>query len=236
MSSVAFAPNREFFPDRIVELPLALRGLEPALVWSAFATLLNVPRNSKHESLVSDALIRYAERRGFEYQKDDAGNVVIRKPGRGLGVDASILGVQGHMDMVCEATKDSRHDFCKDPIKPVSLKAKFRGVVADAIGADGTTLGADNGIGLGMGIALLEDETLTDCPPLEIICTVDEETGLHGARRIGKGMITAANLINLDSEELGEVCRSCAGSFEFLSTFQFKRIEVPTNFIPLRVS
>jgi dipeptidase D len=179
-----------------------VENLEPKLVWKHFDEISKIPRCSKHEEKIRQYVIDFAKQQGLKTKTDEPGNVVILKPGTAGMENKPTVILQGHMDMVCEKNSDVVHDFSKDPIK---LKLK-----GDILTADGTTLGADNGIGLAMSLAILEDKTLKHCP-IEALFTVDEETGLTGAFALGSDMLTGRVLLNLDSEDFGVLTVGCAG-------------------------
>lgn len=185
-----------------------IHQLAPTEVFALFAEILAIPRPSKHEGAMRDYLLAFAKTHHLETRVDPKGNVVILKDG--VGADAVVL--QSHMDMVCEATSGSTHDFLKDPI---------RAYVADGwVRARGTTLGADCGIGMALQLAVLADKTLQH-PPIEALFTVDEEQGLSGAMELGQEMLTGSRLLNLDSEDEGEFFIGCAGGVDTLATFSY---------------
>jgi len=183
-------------------MPASLNDLKPPLLWKHFSKILTIPHCSGHEKALGDYVLGVAQSLGLPGKRDKVGNVVISKPataGR-EGAVGSIL--QGHLDMVCEKNSDKVHDFSKDPIQ-----AEIKG---DWVYAKGTTLGADNGIGLAAALAVMEDRSLVH-GPLEFLFTVDEETGLTGANKIQKGFLTGNMLLNLDSEDEGIFTIGCAG-------------------------
>lgn len=167
-----------------------------------FEKISAIPRGTGREAALSAWLQTWADGRGYAWQSDSAGNLLIRVPASPGREAAPILILQGHMDMVCEKTPESTHDFLTDPIRPV--------VDGDWLRADGTTLGADNGIAIALALALVEDETLSH-PPLELLFTVEEEVGIGGANRLQPGFALGKILINLDSEEEGTFVVGCAG-------------------------
>jgi len=152
----------------------------------------------------------YAQDRGLEWEQDTVGNIVIRRPGTGGGENAPAVIVQGHVDMVTEKNADTKHDFTTDPIRLVRD--------GDWITADGTTLGADNGIGVCAALALLDQPPSSKLPPLEALFTVDEETGLTGAFGLDGSMLQGRILLNLDTEEWPEVFIGCAGGGDSVLT------------------
>ena len=171
-------------------------------VMAYFEQISSIPRCSKDEARVAAWIRGWADENKFPWQADAVGNLVIRVPGRGAGAGAPTLVLQGHMDMVCEKTPDSPHDFAKDPLTLITE--------GEWLHADRTTLGADNGIALALAMAAATDETLVH-PPLELLFTVDEETGLTGAEQLGENMFTGKVLINIDSEDEGVFTVGCAG-------------------------
>jgi len=179
-----------------------IENLEPKLVWKHFDEIRKIPRCSKHEEKIREYVVDFAKKQNLRFKKDKIGNVVIYKPARSGMQNKPTVVLQGHMDMVCEKNSDVVFDFSKDPIK-----LKLNG---DFLTADGTTLGADNGIGLAMSLAILEDNSL-NLGKIEALFTVDEETGLTGAFAMDSDMLTGKILLNLDSEDFGVITVGCAG-------------------------
>lgn len=167
-----------------------------------FEKINQIPRGSGNEKAVSDYLVNFAKERGLWVHQDNANNVIIKKQGSKGYEDHFPVVIQGHMDMVCEKNTDVVHDFEKDPIKVI-----YDG---DFIHADGTTLGADDGIAVAMAMALLDDENAVH-PPLEAVFTTDEEVGMLGAANLDATLIEGRRLINIDSEEEGIFTVGCAG-------------------------
>lgn len=190
-----------------------------------FGQICAVPRCSKHEEKISRWLRDWADSHGIEARADELGNVVMRVPASPGYEDAPTIVLQGHMDMVCEKTPDSPHDFAKDPIRPARD--------GDWLRADRTTLGADNGIAIAMALALVEDKSL-DHPPLELLFTVDEEQGLTGAARLAPDFIKGRILINIDSEDEGVFTVGCAGGREVRIRLSLKQRELPGGWTVLR--
>ncbi len=184
-------------------------GLKPKLVWDHFYQLNQIPRCSGNEEGARNYVISVAERLGLEYQVDKVGNTVVRKPASNGMENKPIVIIQNHLDMVCEKNKGTVHDFGKDAIKPL--------IDGEWVKADGTTLGADNGIGACMALAAMEDDTL-EHPPLELLFTIEEETGLTGAVDLDVDMLQGRVLINLDSEEEGDLYIGCAGGQHTIMT------------------
>lgn len=200
------SPSTSFAPLPPASSAEAVKGLEPAALWKHFLTLSALPRPSKKEQAVVRWLKDFArQREGLEVREDAAGNVVIARPGSGGGEGAEVVCVQGHIDMVTEKDEGVEHDFEKDPIL---LRRTGDG---HWLTATGTTLGADNGIGVAAALALLDSPADAKLPPLECLFTIDEETGLSGAFGLDGSMISAARLVNLDTEEWGELFVGCAG-------------------------
>lgn len=179
-----------------------LQNLEPKNVFRYFEEISQIPRSSGNEKQISDYLVNVAKGLNLEVIQDEALNVIIKKPGTKGYENSPIVIIQGHMDMVCEKNKGTDHDFSKDPIK---LR-----IIEDMIYATDTTLGADNGIAVAYALALL-DSTDIPHPPLEILITTDEETGMSGAMAVSKEHINGKILINIDNEEEGDLLVSCAG-------------------------
>lgn len=180
----------------------AVENLKPKIVWKHFDQITKIPRCSKHEEKIREYILGFAKKSNLKTKTDKSGNVVIIKPAsKGMEKKPTVI-LQGHMDMVCEKNSDVVHDFSKDPIK---LK-----LIGDILTADGTTLGADNGIGLAISLAILEDNTLKH-GPIEALFTIDEETGLTGAFAMESNMLTGNILLNLDSEDFGVLTVGCAG-------------------------
>jgi len=187
-----------------------LENLSPKPVFTFFEELTKIPRCSGNEKQVSDYLVAFATERRLEVTQDEALNVVIKKPGT-KGYEASLpVIIQGHMDMVCEKSKDSNHDFARDP-----LKLRIDG---DFVRATDTTLGADNGIAVAYGLALLDAEDIPH-PPLELLITTDEETGMHGAAALDASVLTGKTLMNIDAEDEGIFFVSCAGGVDVVTDF-----------------
>lgn len=182
-----------------------LEGLEPKGVFTYFEAISDIPRGSGNEQAISDYLVNFAKERHLEVIQDKALNVIIKKPGTGGLEHAPIVILQGHMDMVNEKNFDTVHDFLKDPLHLV--------VNGDFISAEGTTLGADNGIAVAYCLALLDAQDIPH-PPMEVVITTDEEAGMTGASALDTSPIQGKYLINMDSEEEGEFTVSCAGGLK----------------------
>lgn len=179
-----------------------LNNLEPNLVFYYFEEISQIPRGSGNEKAISDYLVSFAKGKNLKVIQDDALNVIIKKPATKGYENAPGIIIQGHMDMVCEKNKNTKHDFEKDPL---NLR-----VIDDMIYATDTTLGADNGIAVALGLALLASDNIPH-PALEVLITVQEEVGLNGAAAIDEKNISGKYLINIDSEEEGKLLVSCSG-------------------------
>lgn len=179
-----------------------LNDLNPKLLWKHFDKILTIPHCSGSEKALGDYVLSVAASLGLPGKRDRVGNVLVSKPATSGREGAVGAILQGHLDMVCEKNSDKVHDFCKDPIQ-----AEIKG---EWVYAQGTTLGADNGIGLAACLAVMEDKTIIH-GPLEFLFTVEEETGLDGANKIQKGFLNGKMLLNLDSEDEGTFTIGCAG-------------------------
>lgn len=179
-----------------------LSNVEPKLMWKYFDEIRKIPRESKNETAIGQYVVSMAKKFNCEYDQDAVGNVVIRKPATPGHEDAPVLILQSHLDMVCEKNSDVDFDFEKDAIQ-LEIDGEW-------LTAKGTTLGADNGIGVAASLAALEDDSLTH-GPLELLFTVDEETGLTGASSIQPDFLKGRLLLNLDSEEEGVFTIGCSG-------------------------
>ena len=199
--------------------------LNPASVFEQFAKINEIPRPSKREEKMIEYLKNWGESHGLETKVDETGNVLIRKPATKGYENKKTVILQSHMDMVCDKLVDVDFDFDKDAIQTY--------VDGDWLKAKGTTLGADDGIGCAIELAILEAQDI-EHGPLECVFTRDEETGLSGAEGMKSGFMTGDYLINLDSEDEGEMFVSCAGGRNTQAKFTFKREEAPTGSFFLR--
>ncbi len=202
-------PDR--IPDRIIDI---------------FKQISTIPRCSRNEGQIARWLSQRTQDMGFENRQDRVGNLVISVPASPGYEDGPVVVLQGHMDMVCEKTADSMHDFKKDPISFVFDGQWLR--------ADRTTLGADNGIALAIALALVEDKSVAH-PPLELLFTVDEETGLTGANALESGFVTGKILINIDSEDEGVFTVGCAGGKNTKITVPLFFVEFPETYIACNI-
>ena len=206
----------------------AVAGLEPAALWVNFEALSRIPRPSKQEEQVLAWLKAFADARGLKWQQDETGNLIVRRPGSGDGESAPTVVIQSHVDMVCEKNSDVEHDFSRDPIRLLRD--------GDWLTADGTTLGADNGIGVATALALLEMGGDARLPPLECLFTVDEETGLTGAFALDGALLQGRTLLNLDTEEWGAICIGCAGGGDSELALPVAREASPGDFLSFQLS
>ena len=201
--------------------------LEPKSVWEIFDSITKVPRPSKREAKIIAYLEEFARTHGLEYRKDAAGNIVIIKEATATMQNRPTVILQSHMDMVCEKNADLEFDFDRDAI---------RTYIEDGwVKAHGTTLGADDGIGMALALAVVTDDNI-EHPRIEALFTVDEETGLTGAFELGKDMLSGKILINLDSEDDGEIFIGCAGGIDTVATFEYKRESVPAGMTWMKAS
>jgi len=189
----------------------AIEGLQPELVWKYFAEISRIPRCSKHEEHIAEYVIDTAKKLGLVAKQDRFGNVLVKKPASAGFSRVRSVCLQGHLDMVCEKNADTQHDFSKDPIELV----RKNGVLM----ANGTTLGADNGIAVATNLAIMEDKSL-EHGALEFLFTVDEETGLTGAQNLQNDFVESRTLLNLDSEEEGSIYVGCSGGRDTLATWR----------------
>ena len=198
-----------------------LEGLEPKSVFRFFEDISAIPRGSWNERQISDYMVGFAEQRGLNAYQDKALNVIIYKPGTAGYENSQPVIVQAHMDMVCEKNAGTEHDFEKDPLKLV--------VDGDYIRASGTTLGADNGVGVAYALALLDSDDIAH-PPLEVVMTVAEETGLEGAALVEADKLSAKRMINTDSGAEGVFTTSCAGGMRASVCFAIERTDVSDGY------
>lgn len=206
---------------------MEVKDLKPALIWQCFDEITKVPRPSRHEEQIREFLLKFAADHGIFAKTDPVGNVLMTKAATPGCEKAPTVILQAHMDMVAEKNNDVKHDFLKDPIDTY--------IDGDWVKARGTTLGADNGIGMAACLAALIDPDLVH-GPLECLFTVNEEIGLEGAINLGPDMITGKILINLDSEDDGEIFVGCAGGIDTTAVFNYHRSVSPEHFHYLKVS
>jgi dipeptidase D len=204
----------------------SVENLAPKNVWKYFDRIRSIPHGSKNEAALAQAVVEWAKEANREVLRDAAGNVLVRVPATKGREKAPIVVLQGHLDMVCEKNSDKLFDFEKEPL---SLLRD-----GDWIRADGTTLGADNGIGVAIGLAMMEDQDATH-GPLELLFTIDEETGLNGASGLEPGFVVGRTFLNLDSEEEGVFYLGCAGGRDTITNLPFKSAPTPGGYAAFRV-
>jgi dipeptidase D len=207
-------------------MPNAIEGLEPGLVWKCFAEISQIPRCSRKEAAAAKYVLDVAKRLKLEAETDACGNVIVRKPASSGREHVRSVVLQGHLDMVCEKNQDKDHDFSKDPIELVRQ--------GNFLKANGTTLGADNGIAVAANLAIMQDRAL-EHGPLEFLFTVDEETGLTGASNLAPDILKSRALLNLDSEEEGVLYVGCSGGKDTLGTWTVDFESAPEQMSPVQV-
>ena len=201
--------------------------LKPASVFHYFAEICKVPRPSKKEEKIIAYLQNFAKEQGLESKTDEAGNILIKKPATPGKENLKTVILQSHIDMVCEKNSDSNHDFLNDPIETY--------IDGEWLKAKGTTLGADNGIGMAAQLAVLAANDI-EHGPIECLFTVDEETGLTGAFALKEGFMDGDILINLDSEDEGELFIGCAGGANTTAEFVYEEIDAPQDYFFFNVA
>lgn len=204
----------------------ALKNLQPATVWHYMGELMNIPRPSKHEDKVSAYLQNFGKEHGYETLVDEVGNVLIRKPAFKGYENAPGVCLQAHMDMVCEKNGDKDFDFLTQPIQAFVEEGWLVG--------NGTTLGADDGIGVAAALAILDDKNIQH-GPLECLFTVDEETGLTGAGNLHTDWLKSDILLNFDDEDEGEYCIGCAGGIDTTVAIDYTTRPVPAGEASYRI-
>ncbi len=204
-----------------------LESLEPKLLWQHFDTIRKIPRPSKHEEKIIEGVKSWAAERGLEVAQDSAGSMTIKVPATPGHEGAPTVILQGHLDMVCEKNSDVDHDFMTQGIEVE--------VDGDWVRAKGTTLGADNGIGVAAAMAVADDPEAVH-GPLELLCTVDEETGLTGAKELDPSILSGRVMLNLDTEEDGAIYIGCAGGADSLATLKTARRVASLGSVPIKVS
>ncbi|NIF23497.1 beta-Ala-His dipeptidase [Candidatus Pantoea multigeneris] len=204
-----------------------LSQLSPQPLWDIFAKVCSIPHPSYHEEALAEHIVGWAKEQGFWVERDQVGNILIRKPATPGMEKRTPVALQAHLDMVPQKNNDTVHDFTKDPIQPY--------VDGEWVKARGTTLGADNGIGLASALAVLVAEGVVH-GPLEVLLTMTEESGMDGAFGLQPDWLQADVLINTDSEEEGEIYMGCAGGIDFISTLPLAREAVPADFDTLKLT
>ncbi len=204
-----------------------LSSLEPELLWRHFDDIRKTPRPSKHEERIVEHILSWAREKGYEVRRDEVGNIVVAVPATPGHENAPTVVLQGHVDMVCEKNSDVDHDFMNDPIEVV--------VDGDWVKARGTTLGADNGVGVAAAMAIADDPEAVH-GPLELLFTIDEETGLTGAMGLDASILQGETMINLDTEEDGAVYIGCAGGADSTATFPIARRRAGLGTAPFKLA
>ena len=194
--------------------------LEPKRLWEIFDSLCNIPRPSKKEAEIIEYVKKFGQDLGLETNVDNVGNILIRKPATSGLENRKTVVLQGHLDMVPQKNSDVKHDFDKDPIQPF--------IDGEWVTAKGTTLGADNGIGVAAAMAVLEAKDL-EHGPVEALFTIDEETGMTGAFGLKPGFVKGDILINMDSEDEGELYIGCAGGMDANVELHYPEVPVPSK-------
>jgi dipeptidase D len=200
-----------------------IKNLEPKILWQRFYEITRVPRPSKKEGKIIQHMKNLLKDLKVEFKEDSVGNILAKVPATPGLENSPIVILQGHVDMVCEKNKSKSHDFETDPIELI----KEDGWIA----ADGTTLGSDNGIGVSAALAVITDKEVKH-GPIEILMTVDEETGMTGASNINPGFMTGKILLNMDSEEEGTFYVGCSGGMDTVAEFEIEFEDTPDEFIP----
>jgi dipeptidase D len=199
-----------------------VKNLEPKTLWQRFYEITQVPRPSKKEGKIIEHMKNLLKNLNIEFKEDNVGNILAKVPATPGSENSPTVILQGHVDMVCEKNKSKQHDFENDPIELIREDGW--------ITADGTTLGSDNGIGVSAALAVITDKEIKH-GPLEILLTVDEETGMTGASNINPGFISGKILLNMDSEEEGTFYVGCSGGMDTIAEFNIEFEDVPNNFI-----
>ena len=202
-------------------------NLEPKVIWKHFYSLTQVPRPSKKEDRIREFIANFGQNLGLETIIDEVGNVIIKKPATPGMENRKGIIIQGHMDMVPQKNSDKVHDFEKDPIETY--------IDGEWVTANGTTLGSDNGMGVAAGMAVLEATDLVH-GPIEVLITTDEETGMTGAENLKPGVLDGDILLNLDSEDEGELYIGCAGGVDTTAKFTYQEESVPAGMVAYKVS
>ena len=210
----------------LIQIIMEKKDLKPAGVFHYFEEICQVPRPSKKEEKIIAYLKAFGEKHKLETKVDEAGNVLIKKPATPGMENRKTVVLQSHIDMVCEKNNDVKHDFLTDPIETE--------IDGEWLKAKGTTLGADNGIGVATELAILADDSI-EHGPIECLFTVDEETGLTGAFALKEGFMNGDILLNLDSEDEGELFIGCAGGIDSVAEFTYREVDVPAGYFCCKV-
>ncbi len=204
-----------------------LSQLSPQPLWDIFAKVCSIPHPSYHEEALAKHIVEWAQEKGIHAERDEVGNILLRKPATKGMENRKAVALQAHLDMVPQKNNDTVHDFTKDPIQPFIENGWVK--------ARGTTLGADNGIGLASALAVIADDSVAH-GPLEVLLTMTEETGMAGAFGLQPNWLQSEILINTDSETEGEIYMGCAGGIDFTSTLALTREAVPAGYTTLKLT
>ncbi|USD40527.1 aminoacyl-histidine dipeptidase [Vibrio sp. SCSIO 43135] len=199
-----------------------ISNLSPAPLWQFFDKICSIPHPSKHEEALAQYIVSWATEQGLEVRRDPTGNVFIKKPATAGMENKKGVVLQAHIDMVPQKNEDTDHDFTTDPIQPY--------IDGEWVTAKGTTLGADNGMGMASCLAVLASNEIKH-GPLEVLLTVDEEAGMTGAFGLEAGWLEGEILLNTDSEQEGEVYMGCAGGIDGSMTFDIAREALPSGYV-----
>ena len=204
-----------------------LSQLSPQPLWDIFAKICSIPHPSYHEEALAQHILDWAKEKNLHAERDQVGNILLRKPATKGMENRKPVALQAHLDMVPQKNNDTVHDFTKDPIQPY--------IDGEWIKARGTTLGADNGIGMASALAVLADDSV-EHGPLEVLLTMTEEAGMDGAFGLQPNWLQADILINTDSEEEGEIYMGCAGGIDFITTLPLQREALPAGYQTLKLT
>ncbi|HFI1932474.1 TPA: beta-Ala-His dipeptidase [Yersinia enterocolitica] len=204
-----------------------LSQLSPQPLWDIFAKICSIPHPSYHEEALAQHIMTWAKEKGLHAERDKVGNILLRKPATKGMENRKPVALQAHLDMVPQKNNDTVHDFTKDPIQPY--------IDGEWVKARGTTLGADNGIGMASALAVLSDDNV-EHGPLEVLLTMTEEAGMDGAFGLQPNWLQADILINTDSEQEGEIYMGCAGGIDFITTLALKREAIPAGYQTLKLT
>jgi len=204
-----------------------IKDIKPVEVWSIFDQILQIPRPSHHEEKIQEWAVNFGKSLGLETIKDEVGNVIIRKPATPGKENCKGVILQGHLDMVPQKNSDKAHDFTTDPIEAF--------VDGEWVKANGTTLGSDNGIGVSAAMAVLASDKVKH-GPVEVLLTATEETGMDGAEGLKPAMLNGEILINLDSEDEGELYVGCAGGEDVTAKFKYAERKTSKNYVGMKLS
>lgn len=207
---------------------MSTENMKPAVLWNNFRNICSIPHPSKHEEKVVAFLMNWAKERNIDVKKDSIGNLIFSKPATPGMENRKGVILQGHIDMVPQKNSDKVHDFTKDPIELVVRPDGW-------VSANGTTLGADNGIGCAAALSVLESNDV-EHGPIEVLVTIDEETGMTGAFGLKPGMFKGDILMNLDSETEGELYVGCAGGLDANISMKYKEMPTPANMQGVKIA